>query len=133
MNREQRRTAKKAQHAHVASLPDKLTPIPRDQMPGAGGRNPPFQAWWSRKYLVQVYAEDGDIIRLSVCRSKTNGKSWEDGITWDELQAIKNEVGYADRDALEVYPRAGDVVNVANIRHLWVMPRPVDFAWRAAT
>lgn len=129
MNREQRRAMKKSQHAHVAKLPENLTPIPRDQMPAAGGRNPPFQAWWSRKYLVQAF-NDGGLVRLSICRSKTNGERWDDGLTWDELQAIKNEVGYSDHDALEVYPRAQDVVNVANIRHLWVMPEPVDFAWR---
>lgn len=40
-------------------------------------------------------------------------------ITWDQLQAIKNEVWGRDARAIEVYPRAGDVVNGGLFRHLW--------------
>jgi len=80
--------------------------------------------------MVQVYSEAGGIVRLSVCRTKLAGDRWKDGIGWDDLQAIKNKVGYPDSDALEVYPASSDVVNVANMRHLWVMPAPVPFAWR---
>jgi hypothetical protein len=38
-------------------------------------------------------------------------------------------VGFGAADALEVYPRDGDVVNVANIRHLWVLRDPLPWAW----
>lgn len=54
----------------------------------------------------------------------------QDGISWDALQEIKGAVGYADRDAVEIYPRDADVVNVANMRHLWITPEPIAFAWR---
>jgi hypothetical protein len=43
---------------------------------------------------------------------------------------IKNAVGYQDRDAVEVYPSQTDVVNVSNMRHLWILPEKLDFAWR---
>lgn len=58
-------------------------------------------------------------------------KNWIDGITWDDLFWLKNQVGYADFDAVELYPRKNDIVNVSNIRHLWVFKEPVNFAWRA--
>lgn len=45
-----------------------------------------------------------------------------DGITWDDLQWIKRAAGYGDREAVEVYPLDDDVVNVANMRHLWILP-----------
>lgn len=45
-----------------------------------------------------------------------------DGITWDDLQWLKAAVGFGDREAVEVFPRDCDVVNVANMRHLWVLP-----------
>ncbi|EOG1815585.1 hypothetical protein ACK3RA_000943 [Enterobacter hormaechei] len=48
----------------------------------------------------------------------------------DALQEIKSAVGYGDRDAVEIYPRDSDVVNVANMRHLWITPEPIAFAWR---
>lgn len=71
------------------------------------------------------------LVRLSVLRTTLEQKSgrWADGITWDELQQIKAECGYVDMDALELYPIAADVVNVANLRHMWVMRDPVEFAW----
>ena len=43
-----------------------------------------------------------------------------DGITWDELQSIKNQIGYQDFLAFEMYPPEKDVVNVENMRHLWI-------------
>lgn len=38
---------------------------------------------------------------------------------WDRLQEIKTIVWGPDARAIEVYPRAGDVVNNGNYRHLW--------------
>jgi hypothetical protein len=58
------------------------------------------------------------------------GDRWADNITWDELQALKTQCGYGGHDAVEVYPPTRDVVNVANIRHLWVLAEKLPFAWR---
>lgn len=41
------------------------------------------------------------------------------GIRWEQLQAIKDEVWGKEARAIEVYPRAADVVNTGNFRHLW--------------
>lgn len=76
--------------------------------------------WRSRHFLVQVFME-ADATRLSVNRTDVDGEGrWRDGITWDELQNIKRAVGYGDSMAIEFYPPDVDVVNVANIRHLWI-------------
>jgi len=45
-----------------------------------------------------------------------------DGITWDELQAVKNEALGPETVCIEVYPAASEVVNEIPMRHLWVMP-----------
>lgn len=110
-----------------------LVPLDTD---GSGRPKPPnmLRAWRSRSYLVQEYAEDSPqvLVRLSVSRTILNDKGgWLDGITWDQLQAIKTALGYHEHDAVEVYPRQRNVVNVANIRHLWVMREPLPFAWGA--
>lgn len=42
-------------------------------------------------------------------------------ITWDELQAIKDHF-WPGRIALEVYPPHNFIVNVADMRWLWVLP-----------
>lgn len=85
----------------------------------------------SRDFLVQEFAANAPAkVRLSVCRTTLYGDRWQDGITWDDLQQIKRECGYGDADAIEVFPADADVVNVANMRHLWVMSEPVACAWR---
>lgn len=43
---------------------------------------------------------------------------------------IKRQLGYGDFDAVEVYPKDNDVVNVANIRHLFILNEPLPFIWR---
>lgn len=95
-----------------------------------GNPKAPVEVYRSRNYLVQVYREK-NLIRLSVNRTDIddNGE-WLDGISWDTLQQIKNKLGYTDKDAIEVYPKESDVVNVANIRHLFIMDEPLSFIWR---
>lgn len=87
--------------------------------------------WISRDFLVQVFLEKR-AIRLSVNRTtiQSDGR-WSDRITWDELQAIKREVGYGDRFAVEIYPADRDLVNVANMRHLWILRDPLGIGWRS--
>lgn len=42
--------------------------------------------------------------------------------TWPEAQRIKNELIGEDRIAVEVYPRQVDVVDGADMYHLWALP-----------
>ena len=111
--------------------PNHLVMVPREEWP-EDIRNAPIQrVLRSNRFLVQVFdAYPNAIARLSVCRTEIKGSRWSDGISWDELQEIKNSCGYADCDAVEIYPCDEDVVNVANMRHLWIMRDPIPFAWR---
>ncbi len=90
------------------------------------------QVWKDDKFLVQVYAKEKSAIRLSVTKigESTLNREFPDGITWDELNAIKTEVGFGNFDAVEIYPKQKDVVNVANMRHLWILDKPLPFIWR---
>jgi hypothetical protein len=46
----------------------------------------------------------------------------KDGITWDELQAVKNKAFGKEITAIEIYPAESELVNIKNMRHLWVVP-----------
>lgn len=123
ITRQQRRLLAK----HNAKRPASLSEVPRDQWPAS----PPAglqRVWHSRDYLVQQYGEECGV-RLSVCRTSMEGSRWVDGLTWDELQAIKQAVGYGQLWAAECYPPDEAVVNVANMRHLWILPGPPAFGW----
>jgi len=114
-----------------AKRPTTLVEIPRSEWPNPGA--PQLRVLRSRDYLVQVFgAPQPAVARLSICRTEHDGRRWLDGIPWDDLQRLKAEAGFAHLDAVEIYPRACDVVNVANMRHLWVMHAPLSFAWRRA-
>ena len=86
----------------------------------------PDEAWRCQAYLVQVYKFDGgERITVSTtsvksAKHKGGGTDWEDKIPWDHLQAIKRQIGRGDRLAIEIYPHDWAVVNVANMRHLWI-------------
>lgn len=85
----------------------------------------------NNKFLVQIFQEP-HTIRLSVSRTQLakNGKRWEDGITWDELQAVKDGCGFEDMCGLEVYPPKKHIVNNANMRHLFLVNGKPIFMWK---
>lgn len=85
---------------------------------------PSIGAWESTVFFAAAFQEDG-CIRLDVFR-----KDMEDGITWDELQKIKNGCGFKHQDAIEFYPKDSDVINTGNYRHLYIMAEPLKFIRR---
>ncbi|MEI9693262.1 DUF7694 domain-containing protein [Atlantibacter hermannii] len=108
-----------------------LEEVPKAQWPEKLHDPSRTNVWINPRFLVQEFHEEGGVIRLSVnTRELGLAGRWKDGISWDTLQEIKNAVGYADRDAVEIFPAERDVVNVANMRHLWILPEPLPFAWR---
>ena len=94
-----------------------------------GAKGAPLRAYQSPRFLVQVFNNSGEVIRLTVNRTTLDkfGR-YEDGISWDELMEIKRRLGYADQWAVEVYPSDKNIVNVQNMRHLWLVDKPT-FAW----
>lgn len=135
MNRKQRKAYMREVHAYLRTLPEELRPVPAHEFPTFDVQPFPVKAWRSRKYLVQAYEENSTdypgLIRLSICRSTPTleGGSWIDGLTWDELQAIKREIGYGEWYGVEVFPADKDFINVANFRHLWLLPKPLSIGW----
>ena len=105
-----------AEWRHAPSVPKDLTNVFR-----------------SRDFLVQVYVERAPAFcRLTIGRTVIDEDAgrWRDGITWDDLQRIKRECGFGAYHAVEVFPADCDLVNVANLRHLWILHDPPAFAWR---
>lgn len=47
--------------------------------------------------------------------------------TWPEMQRIKDELAGADATAVEVYPPHDEIVDAADMYHLWVLTRPLAF------
>lgn len=111
-----------------------LQQVPPDEWPQetvARMTHPPREVWRNRDYLLVVY-DDAGYERLSVVRVAFDAQSgrFSDGIRWDDLQELKRQCGRGDRWAVECYPANDDVVNVQNMRHLFILPEAPPYAWR---
>ena len=83
----------------------------------------------SNRFLIQEFKEENGI-RITVNRTMIDNKGrWLDNISWTALQNIKNELGYADKIAVEIFPKEKDIVNVANMRHLWILDDVQNIGW----
>jgi hypothetical protein len=75
--------------------------------------------WRNNRYSVQVF----DRTRLGVpfthiaIRRHDN----ETEFPWSDLQRIKNEICGPEREAVEMFPAHSEVVDLANMRHLFVL------------
>lgn len=47
--------------------------------------------------------------------------------TWREMQRIKDELAGCDMTAVEVYPPAMQIVDEADMFHIWVLTAPLPF------
>jgi hypothetical protein len=108
--------------------PDRMVeePIPISMSEGV-----PCRAWRSRRFLAGLYrTSTPGVVRLTVNRADaTIQGEWLEGITWDDLQRVKRECGFGGLCAVEVFPPDEQVVNVANMRHLFLLPDVPDYVW----
>lgn len=131
LSRAERREAERHMRVENLKWPVELKEWPREDWPNQNASV--IKLWRSRGFLVQGFEEPAPVvIRLSILRTALDaGGGWQQDITWEELQRLKREAGFGDFEAVEVFPRDEDVVNVANIRHLWILPAGyLPFVWR---
>jgi hypothetical protein len=103
--------------------------IPREKWPYP---QPNLRSVWkNNEFLVQEYDDDGSK-RLTINRinpKESEGElQWEENISWDDLQDIKNSLGYRSKWMVELYPPQEHVINDANMRHLWLIETP-KYGW----
>lgn len=103
----------------------RLQPVPSDEWPSSQYDPARIEVWKNDKFLAQVFSEQHGQLRVSVNSIRRKNGGWRDGITWEQLMEIKRQIGRAEEYAVEVLPRDTDIVNVANMRHFWILPSPV--------
>ena len=92
----------------------------------------PEAVFRNRNFLAAIFMDECEgqsVCRLTVNRTELfQDGNWIDKITWDELMAVKRGIGLRDHWMVEVYPEDAEIVDVANMRHLFLVPQP-PFAW----
>lgn len=92
----------------------------------------PSEVWRSRQYLVVIW-QQGDYERLSVNRTELVAGSvnrFKEDISWEDLQRLKAECGRGECWCVEIYPADHHLVNVQNMRHLFVLKDAPEYAWK---
>lgn len=117
-----------------------LRPVPAEQVLALGG-NYPSAAWVDRKQglCVMVWNDStpacngtpwhGTLMvgvkytnAKGMDRLKCGSRKFNKFLNWDDLQAIKDRF-WPNQIALEVYPPKRFIVNAADMRWLWVLPK----------
>lgn len=80
--------------------------------------------WQDADFYVAAFQEPL-AIRLDVVRHDL-----ADGVTWDQLRAVKVGCGFGDFDAVEFFPAERDVLNTGNVRHLYIFTEPLPLIRR---
>ena len=84
------------------------------------------RCWLNNIYSVQLVCRNG--LEVLMIRRHDGAARFP----WPDLQRIKDELAGREREAVQVFPRADEVVDRANMAHLWLVPEgerlPYTFA-----
>lgn len=134
MSRQERRALARETRQQSKAWPERLVAVPKSEWPRPVVGSLPDAVWRSRHYLALQYPAPSvgfvEVRRLTVNRVTVgNDGHWDQNIPWEDLQRCKRETGHGDWYGIEVYPRERDIVNVANMRHLWLLSEPLAIGW----
>jgi hypothetical protein len=107
-------------------------PSPKSKRFGTGWFGELDRAWQDGEYAVmarKVQTEWGEVDHVCI-RNRPNTD-----VPWAAKQRIKNELFGHDRIAIEVFPETAELVDEANMYHIWVLPKgfKVPFSIRSDT
>jgi hypothetical protein len=72
-------------------------------------------------FAVMIRPAPGGVTHLAITSLS------QDRPTWWEAMRIKNELCGPEATAVEVYPPMANVIDEADMYHLWVLPEPLKF------
>lgn len=107
-----------------------------DDNPNRVGWNSEMDRCWidkEHKFCVcsrLIRTQFGNVEHVTISSGTYNGITINDEdkheITWSDKMQIKNELFGENRFAIEVYPKQKNLVDVADVYHLWVFDKKVD-------
>lgn len=80
----------------------------------------PDQAWLNNQYSVQAHRHR-TILGRRATRLLIRRNDSAPVVAWHDMQRIKNELFGKDAVAIQVFPKADDLVDEFNIYWLWVL------------
>jgi hypothetical protein len=102
-------------------------PSPKSMKVGTGWCGNLDKAYSDGRYAVMTRVVPTDWGEVThACIRNTNNTD----IPWAEKQRIKNELFGEESTAIEVFPAESELVDGANMYHIWVLPMKLPFGLR---
>ena len=112
--RKLRRLGQWGEWEHVPLLPGQLSARP-------GWLSQMHMAHRNKVFCALQRAAPGDVMHFAITSLS------QDRPTWHEMQRIKDELAGRELTGVEVYPPHEEIVDEADMYHLWVLPHPYPF------
>ena len=123
-NRKQRKLLEKAKKESIKSFSDKLTKISIDDpyLHYISKKDEVKEIYRNKQFLVIIFA-CGNGLKITVSRNEYDYKTkrQKGNISWDELQQIKNDIGYSEHTFVEFFPKESELIDIDSVRHLWLV------------
>ncbi|NOJ72460.1 DUF7694 domain-containing protein [Paenibacillus alvei] len=95
-------------------------PSPKSMHVGTGWYGELNRSYTDGEYAVMtrpVATEWGEVTHACIINANSTD------IPWAEKQRIKNELFGSSRTAIEVFPPESELVDEANMYHIWILPK----------
>lgn len=119
MNREMMRASRKIGRAMMNLPKNDFTEVPYSEIARLSARIKPNQVWRNNHHSVQVYRSERMILGILMDKWMIRRNDSEPIKYWHEIQNIKNEVIGEEQQAIQVFPKASELVDVANMYWLF--------------
>ncbi|WP_416730279.1 hypothetical protein [Fictibacillus sp. JL2B1089] len=75
--------------------------------------------------MIRTVETEWGLVEHAAIRNAENND-----IPWAEKQRIKNEIFGSERIAIEVFPKESELIDVANMYHIWVLPKGMQLPFK---
>ena len=123
MNREMRRMSAKIGNKMMKMPPNNFEEISFSEIQARSGHHMkrlPDRAWKNNHYVVQLYRCERHIWNILCDKIMIRRNDAEPIREWHVLQEIKNKIYGEEIQAIQVFPKQSELVDVANMYWLFV-------------
>lgn len=119
MNRAMMRASKKIGASMMKLNAGKFEEISWREISMTSVKNKPDRAWKNNHYIVQLYRKERVIFGITMDKLMIRRNDAEPIRDWYTLQNIKNEILGKEHEAIQIFPKDSELVDVANMYWLF--------------
>lgn len=125
MNRAMMRMSKRIGKKMMSLPENEFEEISYSEIQRLSVKNKPFKAWKNNHHVVQLYPRNKYILGVMMDKWMIRRNDAEPIRDWYEIYNIKNKVIGENTEAIQVFPKKDELVDVANM--YWLFTPTVDY------